>query len=120
MMLARFLVDHSLIAMNFSWQDGSKAVLKGKPTSASCNTLLKPHSHRGPIKKIAWDHGTLPSTKDEILELLHDFVNQFLSGGYNGMSFLFDFCFMFVYLVLLHNYKVRMCISFDAVNSCGY
>ncbi|ONI25468.1 hypothetical protein PRUPE_2G304900 [Prunus persica] len=63
--------------------DGSKAVLKGKPTSASCNTLLKPHSHRGPIKKIAWDHGTLPSTKDEILELLHDFVNQFLSGGYN-------------------------------------
>ncbi|CAB4301968.1 unnamed protein product [Prunus armeniaca] len=63
--------------------DGSKAVLKGKPTSASCNTLLKPHSRRGPIKKIAWDHGTLPSTKDEILELLHDFVNQFLSGGYN-------------------------------------
>ncbi|XP_008234806.1 PREDICTED: uncharacterized protein LOC103333691 [Prunus mume] len=53
--------------------DGSKAVLKGKPTSASCNTLLKPHSRRGPIKKIAWDHGTLPSTKDEILELLHDF-----------------------------------------------
>ncbi|BFG23444.1 hypothetical protein CerSpe_097180 [Prunus speciosa] len=63
--------------------DGSKAVLKGKPTSASCNTLLKPHSRRGPIKKIAWDHGTLPSTKDKILELLHDFVNQFLSGGYN-------------------------------------
>ncbi|XP_015878277.3 uncharacterized protein LOC107414639 [Ziziphus jujuba] len=63
--------------------DGSKAVLKGKPTSASRDNLLKPHkvSH-GRTKKIAWDHGILPSTKDKILELLHDFVNQFLSGGY--------------------------------------
>lgn len=73
----------------FRWQDGSKEVVNGRPTSASCNnTLHKPKNHRGPIKKIAWDHGILPSTKDKILELLHDFVNQFLSGGYNGTSFL--------------------------------
>ncbi|XP_061996707.1 uncharacterized protein LOC133714583 [Rosa rugosa] len=63
--------------------DGSKEVVKGRPTSASCNTLQKSQNRRGPIKKIAWDHGILPSTEDKILELLHDFVNQFLSGGYN-------------------------------------
>ncbi|KAL6123153.1 hypothetical protein ACLB2K_075676 [Fragaria x ananassa] len=62
--------------------DGSKEVVKGRP-SASCNTMQKPQNHRGPIKTIAWDHGILPSTEDKILELLHDFVNQFLSGGYN-------------------------------------
>lgn len=73
---------------SFPWQDGSKEVVKGRPTSASCNTLHKPQNRRGPIKKIAWDHGILPSTKDKILELLYDFVNQFLSGGYNGTFFL--------------------------------
>lgn len=36
------------------------------------------------MKKIVWDHGIVPPVKDSILELLHDFVNQFLSGGYNG------------------------------------
>ncbi|KAA8539990.1 hypothetical protein F0562_026682 [Nyssa sinensis] len=61
--------------------DGSKTLFKGNPCSA---TLLKPHkNHRGPLKRTAWDHGKLPSTKNNLLELLHNFVNQFLSGGYN-------------------------------------
>ncbi|KAM3729911.1 hypothetical protein ACB098_12G046900 [Castanea mollissima] len=64
--------------------DGSKAVLKGNPNSASQDTLLKPHKiPRGPVKRIAWDIGRLPPTKDKILKLLYDFVSQFLSGGYN-------------------------------------
>lgn len=59
----------------------------GKP-DASCDTLLKPHKlGNGPSKRIAWDHGRLPLAKDKVLELLHDFINQFLSGGYNGMHF---------------------------------
>lgn len=71
-------------------QDGSKEVLKGKPT-ASRDNLLKPHRvYRGAVKKIAWDHGILPSTKDKILELLLNFVNQFLSGAY---------CSTFLYLL---------------------
>jgi timeless len=49
--------------------------------------MLKPHKiPRGPIKRIAWDIGRLPSTEDKILKLLHGFVSQFLSGGYNGKS----------------------------------
>ncbi|XP_048228801.1 protein timeless homolog isoform X1 [Ricinus communis] len=64
--------------------DGSKAVYKGNPSSASHNVLLKPHKiHRSSTKRIVWDHGRLPSMKDDILVLLHDFLNQFLSGGYN-------------------------------------
>ncbi|KAI4348017.1 hypothetical protein L6164_008780 [Bauhinia variegata] len=64
--------------------DGSKAVFKGNPSSASRNMLLKSKSvTRGPAKKIAWDHQKLPSTKDNILELLRGFVEQFLSGAYN-------------------------------------
>nr|KYP74825.1 Protein timeless isogeny [Cajanus cajan] len=63
--------------------DGSKAVFKGNPNS-SHNVLLKAQNvTRGPTKRIAWDHPRLPSTKDNILELLQGFVNQFLSGGYN-------------------------------------
>ncbi|XP_019442095.1 PREDICTED: protein timeless homolog isoform X2 [Lupinus angustifolius] len=63
--------------------DGSKAVIKGNPNS-SRNILHKSQNIiRGPTKKIAWDHPKLPSTKDKILELLHGFLNQFLSVGYN-------------------------------------
>ncbi|CAL0316025.1 unnamed protein product [Lupinus luteus] len=63
--------------------DGSKAVIKGNPNS-SRNILHKSQNvTRGPSKKIAWDHPKLPSTKDKILELLHGFLNQFLSVGYN-------------------------------------
>ncbi|CAK9176951.1 unnamed protein product [Ilex paraguariensis] len=64
--------------------DGSKTLFKGNPCSASCDTLLKAHKNpRGPSKRTVWDHGRLSSTRDDILELLCDFVNQFLSGGYN-------------------------------------
>ncbi|KAK9292038.1 hypothetical protein L1049_019992 [Liquidambar formosana] len=64
--------------------DGSKTLFNGNPSSASHDTLRKLHKvHRGPLKRTVWDHGRLPSTKDNILQLLHDFVNQFLSGGYN-------------------------------------
>lgn len=67
------------------WQDGSKELINGKPSSISRNAPIKQHKvSRGPAKTIAWDHGGLPPSKDNILELLHDFVNQFLSGGYNG------------------------------------
>ncbi|XP_065868889.1 uncharacterized protein [Euphorbia lathyris] len=64
--------------------DGSKAVYQGNPSSASHNVLVKDNKvKRGLTKKIVWDHGSVPSTKDDILVLLHDFLNQFLSGGYN-------------------------------------
>ncbi|XP_057480402.1 uncharacterized protein LOC130767528 [Actinidia eriantha] len=64
--------------------DGSKTLFKGNPCSRSRDTLLKSHKvYRGPLKRMVWDYGRLPSTKDNILELLHGFVNQLLSGGYN-------------------------------------
>ncbi|KAK3011688.1 hypothetical protein RJ639_010868, partial [Escallonia herrerae] len=64
--------------------DGSKALCKGNPCSASRDALLKAHkTHRGPLKRAVWDDGTIPSTKENILGLLHDFINQFLSGAYN-------------------------------------
>ncbi|KAF8413264.1 hypothetical protein HHK36_001240 [Tetracentron sinense] len=63
--------------------DGSKTLHKGNPGTTR-DILLKPHKvQRGQLKRTAWDHGRLSSSKDNILELLHDFVNQFLSGGYN-------------------------------------
>ncbi|XP_021295364.1 protein timeless homolog isoform X3 [Herrania umbratica] len=64
--------------------DGSTAVYKGNPDTASQNALLKSHKGHGiSTQKIVRGHGLLPSTRNNILELLHDFVNQFLSGGYN-------------------------------------
>ncbi|CAL5364455.1 unnamed protein product [Camellia sinensis] len=64
--------------------DGSKTLCKGNPCSASHDPLLNSRKvHRGPLKRVVWDYGRLPSTKDNTLELLHDFVNQLLSGGYN-------------------------------------
>ncbi|KAL5813132.1 hypothetical protein ACOSQ3_028082 [Xanthoceras sorbifolium] len=79
-------IRHSQFSGTFArpTMDGSKAVFKGNPNCAFHNTMLKPHKgHKGVSKKIVWDHGGLPSTKDNVLELLHDFVNQFLSGSYN-------------------------------------
>lgn len=77
------------ISINFSsplQQDGSKTLFKGNPCSASHDNLLKSNKvqHRGPLKRMVWDHERLPSTKEKIRELLHDFVNQLVSGGYNG------------------------------------
>ncbi|KAL7254194.1 hypothetical protein ACSBR1_008571 [Camellia fascicularis] len=64
--------------------DGSKTLCKGNPCSASHDPLLNSRKvHRGPLKRVVWDYGRLPSTKDNTLELLHGFVNQLLSGGYN-------------------------------------
>lgn len=47
---------------------------------------------------MVWDQGQLPSTKDSILESLHDFLNQFLSGGYNGIYFVLEIGSFFIYL----------------------
>ncbi|KAK2404509.1 timeless family protein [Trifolium repens] len=63
--------------------DGSKAVVKGNPSSSHNMHLKSQNVTRGRVKKIAWDHPRLPSTKDKILELLRGFVDQFLSGAYN-------------------------------------
>ncbi|XP_030548620.2 protein timeless homolog isoform X2 [Rhodamnia argentea] len=64
--------------------DGSKAVLKGSPNSSSLDVYSKSDKFcRGPTKKIVWDQGRILTTTDNILKLLHGFLNQFLSGGYN-------------------------------------
>ncbi|KAF6162098.1 hypothetical protein GIB67_008227 [Kingdonia uniflora] len=61
--------------------DGSKTLVKGNP----CATSSRDTVQRGPLKRIVWDEqGRLSSSKN-ILELLHDFVNQFLSVGYHGL-----------------------------------
>lgn len=75
-------------------------LFKGNPASASGNSFLKVHKvQRGPLKRIAWDHGSLLLPKKNISELLHNFLNQFLSGGYNGrvMQVWFDQFFFFFF-----------------------
>ncbi|XP_024963068.1 protein timeless homolog isoform X2 [Cynara cardunculus var. scolymus] len=63
---------------------GSKVLVKGNPCSDSHDTLLKGHKNQhGSSKKMLWDSGRMPTTNKNILWLLHDFTNQFLSGGYN-------------------------------------
>ncbi|XP_022736248.1 protein timeless homolog isoform X2 [Durio zibethinus] len=63
---------------------GSTAVYKANPNYASQTALLKSHkSHGISTQKNAKRHGQLHLTRKNILGLLHDFVNQFLSGGYN-------------------------------------
>ncbi|KAL6509275.1 hypothetical protein OROGR_022585 [Orobanche gracilis] len=63
--------------------DGSKALLKGNP-SASADTSLKAHKNsRDSSKKEIGNIAALPSTKNQILPLLADFISQFLMGGYN-------------------------------------
>ncbi|CAI0449791.1 unnamed protein product, partial [Linum tenue] len=79
------IARHSQFSGTFSriTMDGSTAVCKGQPGAAS-NALLKPHAiQRGASKKFVWDHAKFPVTKPKILELLHDFMKQFLSGSYN-------------------------------------
>jgi timeless len=63
--------------------DGTKAVLKGIPSTTE-STMLKPQQGRGATEKIVWEHGPMSVTNDKVLKLLHDFINQFMSGGYNG------------------------------------
>ncbi|KAJ4954853.1 hypothetical protein NE237_011636 [Protea cynaroides] len=63
--------------------DGSKTLLKGNPGIAHDN-LPKHHKvQRGPSKRIVWDHIQLSSSNEDVLHLIHDFVNQLLSSGYN-------------------------------------
>ncbi|KAL4019267.1 hypothetical protein IC575_022919 [Cucumis melo] len=78
---------HSQFSGTFTRQtlDGSKLVLKGKPSLSTSTSLKPPKVCRGPIKKIAWDLGRLTSKNSKLLQLLHDFINQFLSGGYNAL-----------------------------------
>ncbi|CAA7024796.1 unnamed protein product [Microthlaspi erraticum] len=61
---------------------GTKAVLKGIPSTEE-STMLKPHKGRGAAEKIVWEHGPMSVTNDNVLKLLHDFISQFMSGGYN-------------------------------------
>lgn len=88
-------------------QDGSKTLFMGNPCSASHGNLLKSHKvqHRGPLKRMVWDYERLPSTKDKILELLHDFVNQLVSGGYNGKTSVIESKSFFHNLFCLYNGK---------------
>lgn len=61
--------------------------------------------------------------KDNILVLLHDFLNQFLSGGYNGifsefnvLFYIYIFCFYFFFTTPLIFNINQMHISSDADN----
>ncbi|KAI0507977.1 hypothetical protein KFK09_014107 [Dendrobium nobile] len=65
--------------------DGSKMLFKD-PASASTNGLAKVRKvQRGPLKRVASDNGVLSVQEENILELLHNFINQFLAGGYNDL-----------------------------------
>jgi hypothetical protein len=81
-----FLVLHLIL------QDGSKSLCKGNPSSAiaSANSLRKIRSvQKGPQKRIAWDNELLYIPKEGIMETLRSFLDQFLSGGYNGNLIIF-------------------------------
>ena len=89
---------------NYIKQDGSKTMCKGVPSSA-CDKLLKPEKvHRGRLKRIVKDYVRLPTMKRSILERLHDFIGQFLSGGYNGTEKHFIF-----HVYALSIYKSKLC-----------
>ncbi|KAE8722683.1 Timeless family protein [Hibiscus syriacus] len=63
---------------------GSTVVHNGNPNNISQNALLKSHNSHGiSTQKNMRGNGDLPSMRKKVLALLHDFVNQFLSGGYN-------------------------------------
>ncbi|CAN6464590.1 unnamed protein product [Victoria cruziana] len=64
--------------------DGSRTLLKGKPSVVAADNLLKNHKvHRGPLKRIMWENESLIPPNRRMLELHHGFAEQFLSGGYN-------------------------------------
>ncbi|GJN15264.1 hypothetical protein PR202_gb02160 [Eleusine coracana subsp. coracana] len=65
-------------------KDGSKSLCKGNPSSTSASSLRKIRNiQRGPQKRIAWDNDLLYIPKEGITEMLRNFMDQFLSGGYN-------------------------------------
>ncbi|KAB8098538.1 hypothetical protein EE612_027819 [Oryza sativa] len=64
--------------------DGSKSLCKGNPNSASANSLRKIRNvQRGPQKRIAWDNELLYTPREGTMEMIRNFLEQFLSGGYN-------------------------------------
>ncbi|XP_052156006.1 uncharacterized protein LOC127773847 isoform X2 [Oryza glaberrima] len=64
--------------------DGSKSLCKGNPNSASENSLRKIRNvQRGPQKRIAWDNELLYTPREGTMEMIRNFLEQFLSGGYN-------------------------------------
>lgn len=76
-----------IFVLHLILQDGSKSLCKGNPSSAmsSANSLRKIRNvQRGPQKRIAWDNELLYIPKEGIMEMLRIFMDQFLSGGYNG------------------------------------
>ncbi|XP_068665351.1 uncharacterized protein [Aristolochia californica] len=80
----RNLNRHSQFSGTFSKVsvDGSKTLCMGNLTSHDARMEAR-KILRGPIKRIVWSHKTLSLPKENILNLLHGFVNQFLSGAYN-------------------------------------
>ncbi|EPS65409.1 hypothetical protein M569_09367, partial [Genlisea aurea] len=64
--------------------DGSKVLLKGNPSVAGVALLKAKKNCRGPSKREIWDQGKLASER-KIQQLLHEFINQFLMGGYNAL-----------------------------------
>ena len=88
------------LCLHLNWQDGSKSLCKGNPSSTPANSLLKIRNvQKGPQKRIAWDNELLYIPKEGITEMLRSFLDQFLSGAYNSkfVSFPFNwtitFCF---------------------------
>jgi hypothetical protein len=81
-----FFFDH------LNQKDGSKSLCKGNPSSTSASSLRKIRNvQRGPQKRVAWDNDLLYTPKEGITEMLTNFMDQFLSGGYNSeFSFLFN------------------------------
>ncbi|KAJ4771365.1 Topoisomerase 1-associated factor 1 [Rhynchospora pubera] len=66
------------------FMDGSKTLHKSYPACGPGGMSLEVHKvQRGPQKRIAWDHPTLAPLKENLQELLRNFLEQFLSGGYN-------------------------------------
>uniref|UniRef100_A0A0E0KZR4 Timeless N-terminal domain-containing protein n=1 Tax=Oryza punctata TaxID=4537 RepID=A0A0E0KZR4_ORYPU len=65
-------------------KDGSKSLCKGNPNSASANSLRKIRNvQRGPQKRIAWDNELLYTPREGTMDMIRNFLDQFLSGGYN-------------------------------------
>ena len=106
--LRHMWINHCVLffVLHLILQDGSKSLCKGNPNSAiaSANSLRKIRSvQKGPQKRIAWDNELLYIPKEGIMETLRSFLDQFLSGGYNGnlivfvyqTSTLFQFCVSF-------------------------
>ncbi|KAJ3695187.1 hypothetical protein LUZ60_000564 [Juncus effusus] len=83
----RNLERHSQFSGTFTrfLVDGSKTLYKRQPNLGGPDeSLLKVQKvKRGPQKRIAWDRQLSAPPKEDLLEALRGFAEQFLSGGYN-------------------------------------